>query len=60
MQGQGTCPFGNKCFYRHCLMDGKKVDVGEPTRTRALNSLGHLENLPVAHINVNLLLSLLS
>ncbi|KAL7031794.1 hypothetical protein ACKWTF_007136 [Chironomus riparius] len=59
-KGQGTCPFGNKCFYRHCLMDGKKVDVGEPTRTRALNSLGHLENLPVAHINVNLLLSLLS
>lgn len=46
-KGSGTCPFGNKCFYRHCLVDGKKVDVGEPQRpARALNSLGHLENLP--------------
>lgn len=51
-QGSGTCPFGNKCFYRHCLADGKKVDVGEPQRpARALNSLGHLENLPVSNPN---------
>lgn len=47
-QGSGTCPFGNKCFYRHCLPDGKNVDVGEPTRpTRLMNSLGQLERLQV-------------
>lgn len=29
-QGDGTCPFGNKCFYKHALKDGKRVDVGLP------------------------------
>ena len=48
-QGSGTCPFGNKCFYRHCLPDGKTVDVGEPTRPRAgLNGFGQLERLQVS------------
>jgi hypothetical protein len=28
-------------------MDGKKVDVGEPARKRALNQLGQLETLSV-------------
>ncbi|CRK90669.1 CLUMA_CG004370, isoform A [Clunio marinus] len=42
-KGAGTCPFGNKCFYRHCLPDGKTVDVGEPTRPIRLNSLGQLD-----------------
>lgn len=47
-KGSGTCPFGNKCFYRHCLANGNKIDVGEPVRpTRALNSLGNLERLQV-------------
>lgn len=27
-QGDGTCPFGNKCFYKHALKNGKRVDVG--------------------------------
>lgn len=52
LQGSGTCPFGNKCFYRHCLPDGKTVDVGEPTRpTRLMNSLGELERLQVMSSN---------
>nr|CAD7394931.1 unnamed protein product [Timema cristinae] len=28
--GKGTCPFGNKCFYRHAYPDGTTVDVGPP------------------------------
>lgn len=32
MQGSGKCPFGNKCFYKHALPDGKLVDVGVPHR----------------------------
>nr|CAD7261545.1 unnamed protein product [Timema shepardi] len=27
---KGTCPFGNKCFYRHAYPDGTTVDVGPP------------------------------
>nr|CAD7198346.1 unnamed protein product [Timema douglasi] len=30
MIGKGTCPFGNKCFYRHAYPDGTTVDVGPP------------------------------
>lgn len=30
--GQGKCPFGNKCFYKHALPDGTKRDVGPPPR----------------------------
>jgi len=30
--GEGQCPFGNKCFYRHALPDGQEVDVGPPKR----------------------------
>lgn len=29
-QGQGECPFGNRCFYLHALPDGTKADVGPP------------------------------
>eukprot|EP00096_Caligus_rogercresseyi_P013848 TRINITY_DN6444_c0_g1_i1.p1 TRINITY_DN6444_c0_g1~~TRINITY_DN6444_c0_g1_i1.p1 ORF type:complete len:417 (+),score=85.88 TRINITY_DN6444_c0_g1_i1:154-1404(+) len=31
-KGQGECPFGNKCFYRHASADGESVDVGPPQR----------------------------
>ncbi|CAG0914429.1 unnamed protein product [Notodromas monacha] len=30
--GEGGCPFGNKCFYRHETRSGAKVDVGPPRR----------------------------
>ncbi|KAF5283448.1 hypothetical protein FQA39_LY04824 [Lamprigera yunnana] len=29
-EGRGTCPFGNKCFYLHALLDGSIADVGPP------------------------------
>ncbi|XP_022209509.2 probable E3 ubiquitin-protein ligase makorin-1 [Drosophila obscura] len=40
-KGEGSCPFGNKCFYRHSLSNGDIVDVGLPKRTRKLH--GHNE-----------------
>ena len=30
-KGNGECPFGNKCFYRHEDKNGKIVDVGPPS-----------------------------
>lgn len=45
-KGKGKCPFGNKCFYRHCGPDGKVVDVGPPPKpVRRHNQLGELEEL---------------
>lgn len=32
-KGEGKCPFGNKCFYKHALPNGRRVDVGIPRRT---------------------------
>ncbi|XP_022914794.1 probable E3 ubiquitin-protein ligase makorin-1 isoform X2 [Onthophagus taurus] len=34
-KGNGSCPFGNKCFYLHALNDGSKVDVGPPPSHRS-------------------------
>ncbi|XP_035783992.1 probable E3 ubiquitin-protein ligase makorin-1 [Anopheles albimanus] len=31
-KGAGTCPFGNRCFYRHATPEGELVDVGAPSR----------------------------
>lgn len=31
-KGEGKCPFGNKCFYKHALPNGVRVDVGLPQR----------------------------
>ncbi|XP_063845141.1 E3 ubiquitin-protein ligase makorin-2-like [Scylla paramamosain] len=48
-QGEGQCPFGNKCFYLHALPDGTKKDVGPPRRRRRFNADGelqqHLDNM---------------
>ncbi|XP_040579046.1 E3 ubiquitin-protein ligase makorin-1 [Lepeophtheirus salmonis] len=42
-KGQGECPFGNKCFYKHASADGKSVDVGPPQRRqRRFNVEGDL------------------
>lgn len=46
LKGTGRCPFANKCFYKHALANGSKIDVGEPQRpNRQYNSLGNLEQL---------------
>ncbi|XP_071549728.1 E3 ubiquitin-protein ligase makorin-2 [Panulirus ornatus] len=42
-QGEGQCPFGNKCFYLHALPDGTKKDVGPPRRRRRFNAEGELQ-----------------
>lgn len=43
-QGQGKCPFGNKCFYKHALANGTRVDVGQPQRAaRRINHLGEVD-----------------
>ncbi|XP_037935240.1 probable E3 ubiquitin-protein ligase makorin-1 isoform X2 [Teleopsis dalmanni] len=36
-KGEGKCPFGNKCFYKHALPNGVLVDVGCPKRARKLH-----------------------
>ncbi|XP_073843133.1 makorin 1 [Musca autumnalis] len=36
-KGDGKCPFGNKCFYKHALPNGDLVDVGCPKRTRKIH-----------------------
>lgn len=46
--GQGKCPFGNKCFYKHALKNGMLVDVGVPPRpVRRQNHLGDVDVLQV-------------
>ncbi|XP_047475501.1 probable E3 ubiquitin-protein ligase makorin-1 isoform X1 [Penaeus chinensis] len=42
-QGEGQCPFGNKCFYLHALPDGTKKDVGPPRRRRRFAADGELQ-----------------
>lgn len=42
-KGEGTCPFGNKCFYRHALADGTIKDVGPPRRRRRMGADGAME-----------------
>lgn len=36
LQGEGKCPFGNKCFYKHAGVDGVLIDVGCPRRARKI------------------------
>lgn len=36
LQGEGKCPFGNKCFYKHAGADGVLIDVGCPRRARKI------------------------
>lgn len=44
-KGEGKCPFGNKCFYKHALPNGEIVDVGLPKRARKLHSQSELIEL---------------
>lgn len=43
-QGDGTCPFGNKCFYLHQYKDGRMAQLPEPTKRRRFNREGNLES----------------
>lgn len=36
-KGDGKCPFGNKCFYKHALPNGDLVDVGCPKKARKMH-----------------------
>lgn len=42
-QGDGRCPFGNKCFYLHQYRDGRIADLPAPTKRHRLNRDGNLE-----------------
>ncbi|XP_034657905.1 probable E3 ubiquitin-protein ligase makorin-1 [Drosophila subobscura] len=44
-KGEGKCPFGNKCFYKHALPNGDIVDVGLPKRTRKLQGQNEIIDL---------------
>lgn len=42
-QGDGTCPFGNKCFYLHRYRDGRLAELPAPVKRHRLNRDGNLE-----------------
>ncbi|CAF0811633.1 unnamed protein product [Brachionus calyciflorus] len=42
-RGDGTCPFGNKCFYLHRNKDGSIAQLPDPTRRRRINRFGDSE-----------------
>ncbi|EDV97247.1 GH14787 [Drosophila grimshawi] len=44
-KGEGKCPFGNKCFYKHALPNGDIVDVGLPKRARKAYNQSQLMDL---------------
>lgn len=37
LKGEGSCPFGNKCFYKHALPSGELIDVGKPQKRRCFD-----------------------
>ncbi|CAM4884408.1 unnamed protein product [Rotaria socialis] len=43
-RGDGLCPFGSKCFYRHVDKHGQHVQLDPPRRRQRLNIHGDLEN----------------
>ncbi|XP_055705345.1 probable E3 ubiquitin-protein ligase makorin-1 [Phlebotomus papatasi] len=45
-KGSGSCPFGNKCFYKHADRDGKLVDLGAPRR-RYVQSGAHSNEVEI-------------
>lgn len=47
--GDGKCPFGNKCFYKHVDKQNNKVDVGDPKKfTRRWNRNADVEYMSVS------------
>ena len=59
-KGDGKCPFGNKCFYKHALPNGDLVDVGCPKKARKmLRSNNEIINLLDVSINAIFLLHFL-
>ncbi|XP_017782292.1 PREDICTED: probable E3 ubiquitin-protein ligase makorin-1 isoform X2 [Nicrophorus vespilloides] len=55
--GRGHCPFGNKCFYRHCLHNGKKIDVGPPPSTNNVDLPAGVEIIQFNSFNTDKRLS---
>ena len=43
-RGEGSCPFGSKCFYLHVDKHGQAVQLGPPRRRQRMNAHGELEN----------------
>lgn len=43
-QGDGRCPFGNKCFYLHKNKDGTLAQLPDPTRRLRYNRSGGVES----------------
>lgn len=43
-RGDGSCPFGNKCFYLHQYKDGRNADLPDPAKRRRFNRYGDLES----------------
>ncbi|KAH8289839.1 hypothetical protein KR054_011616 [Drosophila jambulina] len=43
--GNGKCPFGNKCFYKHAMPNGDLIDVGLPRRMRSLQSQSEIMDI---------------
>jgi len=43
-RGDGSCPFGSKCFYLHVDKYGRPVQLNPPHRRTRINAQGELEN----------------
>lgn len=43
-QGDGQCPFGNKCFYLHMNKDGTLAQLPEPRKRHRYNRCGYSES----------------
>lgn len=55
--GDGKCPFGNKCFYKHVDKHNRKVDVGDPKKAvKRFNANGNVELFRVSEFNMFLTL----
>lgn len=52
-RGDGTCPFGSKCFYLHRNKDGSIAQLPDPTKRRRFNRFGDSE-LYINLINIDL------
>jgi len=45
-QGKGTCPFGNKCLYRHAYPDGRLAEPEKPRKQLSSEGTVRVRILP--------------